>query len=69
MPLKISLLKANCKRCGKELVSANRSLWGQDKQKNEFGVVCSSCASQEEFASINRSIGKAIQKEYFKTRP
>lgn len=69
MPIKISLLKAKCKRCGKELVTTNRSLLGLDKQKNEFGVVCSSCTNQNESVALIQSIGEAIQIANFKARP
>lgn len=61
MQKKISLITANCKRCGKELLTASQSLWGLNKQKKEFGVVCTSCATQEETASILHATGKAIQ--------
>ena len=62
MAKKISLLKTECERCGKELVTASRSLWGIDKLKEEFGVVCSSCTTKEESTKLIHSMGKAIQR-------
>jgi hypothetical protein len=61
MSKKISFLKTKCERCDKELVTASRSLWGMDKQKNKFGVVCSPCTTKEESAELVHSMGKAIQ--------
>lgn len=69
MPIKISFLKTNCKRCDKELVTANQSLLGLDKQKNEFGVVCSSCTNQNESVALIQSMGEAVQIANFKARP
>ena len=65
MQKKITLMVGNCKRCGKELLTARRSVYGLDKEKEEFGVVCSSCATQEESASLIHSIGKTIQTKSF----
>jgi len=61
MAKKISFLKTKCERCGKELVTASRSLWGIDKQKEEFGVVCSSCITKEESTDLIYSMGKTLQ--------
>lgn len=60
--MKISLIKTKCERCGKEMVTASRSLWGMDKKKQEFGVVCSSCITKGESAELIHSMGKAIQR-------
>lgn len=61
MPRKISFLQTKCERCGKGLVTASRSLWGMDKQKKEFGVVCSSCTTKKESNELLHSMCKAIQ--------
>jgi hypothetical protein len=63
MSKKISLLKTKCERCGKELATASRSLWGIDKLKERFGAVCSACITQEESAELIHSMGKAIQRD------
>ena len=69
MRKKIILLASNCKRCGKELLTASQSIHGLDKEKKEFGVVCSSCTTQEESASLIHSMGKAIQTKLIQGYP
>lgn|GEM_PF-2996371 len=61
MPRKISFLQTKCERCGKELVTASQALWGMDKQKEAFGIVCSSCVTKKESNELLHSMGKAIQ--------
>ena len=61
MSKKISFLQTKCERCGKALVTASRSLWGMDKQKEEFGIVCSSCITKKESTGLLHSMGKATQ--------
>lgn len=68
MAKKISFLKTKCERCGKELVTASRSLWGMDKQKKEFGVVCSSCTTKDESNELLHSMCKTIQTALIKMR-
>lgn len=61
---KIKLLSCNCKRCGKELLTADRSFYGLNKEKEQFGVVCSACANPKEIAEITYLTGKAIAKVF-----
>ncbi len=64
MRKKITLLARNCKRCGKELLTASHSIHGLDKGKEEFGIVCTSCTTQKEYTSLLHSMGKAIQTKW-----
>lgn len=57
---RISLIKTNCKKCGKELYTTNRSLYGLDALKAEAGSVCEACTSAEEAARINAAIGESL---------
>jgi len=65
MRKKITLLASNCKRCGKELLTASQSIHGLDKEKKEFGIVCTSCTTQKEYTSLLHRMGKVIQAQYF----
>ena len=60
MRRKATLRMGNCKKCGKELLTSSKSIYGLDKEKEEFGVVCSSCTTKEESASLLHSIGEKI---------
>lgn len=60
MRKKISLIKENCSRCGKELLTTDRSLYALDMQKYEFGVVCTSCTTSKESMALLGIMGKAI---------
>ncbi len=57
---RIQMITAPCKRCGNPVTTASRSIYGLDRQKAEFGVVCSNCATPEEKYDINMQIGKGI---------
>lgn len=60
MRKKINLMVGTCKRCGKELLTSRQSIYGLDKEKEEVGVVCSSCTTKEESASLLHSMGEKI---------
>lgn len=45
---KFQLIKTNCKRCGRELYTGNRSLFGLDEAKKKLGGICSECITPEE---------------------
>jgi len=60
---KISLIKENCSRCGKELLTTDRSLYALDMQKYEFGVVCTSCTTPKESTALLGIMGRAIQQK------
>jgi len=42
------LVETTCKRCGKPLMTGNRSLFGMDKEKAELDRICSACITAEE---------------------
>lgn len=59
----ISFIKASCKRCGKELVTLSQSLLDMNEEKKKFGVLCSSCTTQNEQMEILNLMGTAIRKK------
>jgi len=63
MRKKISLIKENCSRCGKELLTTDRSLYALDIQKYEFDVVCMSCTTSKESMAYFGIMGRAIQQK------
>lgn len=42
------LMETTCKRCGKPLVTGNRSLNGNEDLKKKFERICGSCMTPEE---------------------
>lgn len=45
---RVQLVPANCQRCERQVYTANRSLFGLDHLKAKWGVLCSSCTTEEE---------------------
>lgn len=45
---RIQLVPANCERCGREVYTANRSLFGLDHLKAKWGVLCNVCTTEAE---------------------
>lgn len=61
--MKIPLIKTNCERCNKELMTLSKSLYGLDNEKKQFGILCKSCVSRDEKMQIHDTIGnKLIEK-------
>ena len=48
MKKKFELIETTCRRCGKSLMTGNRSLFGFDKEKNQYDRICSQCITLEE---------------------
>jgi hypothetical protein len=46
--VKFQLIKTTCKRCGCDLYTGNRSLYGFNKQKAELDRICGNCITPEE---------------------
>jgi DNA-directed RNA polymerase subunit RPC12/RpoP len=57
--LKVRLVQVRCKRCGKEVQAASRSLYGLDALKAKFGVICQDCG-RDEVAGLNEEIGRQM---------
>jgi Protein of unknown function (DUF2688) len=59
---RFALVKTNCRRCGCEVFTGNRSLYGADRLKAELGGICSGCITAEEEARILSGQVEAILK-------
>ena len=53
----------NCKRCGKPLATASRSIMGLDKLKERLGSICSDCITPEEEQEMLNAMASAILKK------
>ena len=42
------LYKTKCKRCGKEIFTGNKSLFGLDALKEQLGKICQNCITPKE---------------------
>ena len=54
---KIQLIETTCRRCGKPLLTASRSILGADNAKATYGSICSECMKPEEHFQMVRAIG------------
>ncbi len=57
---RIRLVQERCKRCGKEVCAANRSILGLDTLKGDFGTVCQDCVTPEERETLSRQMGEQL---------
>lgn len=46
------LLTTSCKKCGKPLLTAKCSLYGNQKAKLKFDRICSHCITEEQLQEI-----------------
>jgi hypothetical protein len=56
MKKRIGIVPTKCKRCGRKIYTANRSIHGLDKLKEALGSICSNCATDEEIGEIQDAI-------------
>jgi hypothetical protein len=52
---KFRLTHTECRRCGKPLLSGNRSLYGNDAAKGRLDRICDGCTTPQERAEIERA--------------
>jgi len=45
---RITIERVNCRRCGKEISTASRSVLGLDALKAQYGSICHDCTTPEE---------------------
>ncbi len=60
MRRRITIETTHCKRCGKLLATASRSLYGLDTLKAKYGNICQDCITPDELVEMNDAIGKGI---------
>ncbi len=57
---RIEIVTTSCRRCGKALATASRSLHGADAAKARFGSICSDCVTPAEREEMLHAIAGAI---------
>ena len=55
---KFQLVKTTCRRCGCDLYTGNRSLYGLDTEKAKYDRICAKCITQEEQEAILKLVPK-----------
>jgi len=57
MPRKrITIETVDCRRCGREIAAASRSVLGLDSLKETYGGICGDCITPDEKSKINHEI-------------
>lgn len=54
------LLTTECRRCGKPIVTGNRSLFGADEAKARLGSICEACVTDAERREMEQAQAAAI---------
>lgn len=49
---KFRIVTTKCRRCGRQVGTGNKSLWGNDKAKAKLDRICSDCITPEEREAI-----------------
>jgi len=62
MRKRITIEQTACKRCGKPLATASRSILGLDRLKARLGSICSDCTTEDEKQEMLRAMAGAIIK-------
>lgn len=53
---RFELQKTTCQRCGKDIYTGNRSLYGMDDLKAKYGRICSACMTEAERQEMDLSV-------------
>ena len=54
---RVYLVETTCRRCGKPLLTASRSIMGADRAKVAYGSICSECMGEDERRDMTMAIG------------
>lgn len=60
--MKYKLSSTKCKRCGKNIMSSNKSLHGANETHAKYSGICSECITPEERKEIEDSIAEALNR-------
>jgi hypothetical protein len=60
--MRVALVKTKCKRCGKEICTANKSVWGLNALKKKFGSICDGCITPNERKEMLLQMGLGVQR-------
>ena len=57
---KIVIVQTHCKRCGKSICTSNKSLYGLDSLKSQYGSICEGCMTDTERYEMLHKMGQGI---------
>ena len=60
---RITIETVHCKRCGREIATASRSIHNLDSLKAKYGNVCQDCTTSEERAEMTTAIAEGILRQ------
>lgn len=60
----MKLIETTCKRCGRPIMTAEKSITGAHKLKMEFDRICSRCITPDEREEINRGLLQQVHQNY-----
>ena len=61
---RIVIYETNCKRCGKLICTANRSIYKLESLKARLGAICKDCATPDEKQELLEATAAAILKQF-----
>lgn len=59
---RIVIIKTHCRRCNKPICTANKSLYGLDALKVQYGSICEDCLTDTERYEMLDKMGQGIIK-------
>lgn len=57
---RFQIVYTTCRRCGKNIATGNRSIYGADRLKAQYDRICESCITNDERHEIEQGIASAI---------
>lgn len=67
MPRKrIQIVVSKCKRCGCQLATASRSIYGNDVAKRKYELICKNCLTDEEYNDMNKNQADFMRNNFCK---
>lgn len=58
--MKSMLIKTNCPRCGKAVMTVRRSMFGAEATRKKFGGICGDCLTPAEQSELGEGLHQAI---------
>lgn len=55
-----------CKRCGKPLVSLNKSIWGANDAQTKYAGICEGCMTEKEKQELQNMVNTAVLQRIIK---
>jgi len=61
--MKPRIISTKCKRCGKNIATLNRSLYGANAAKAQYGSMCKDCLLPHEKIEIEKAVENAVYRK------